>query len=342
MSINKINKRKILIIITIIMSFILILSSLSIGSTKIKIDKIILIFFNKIINANIDSNIENKDISIIWNIRFPRALLAFTVGGALSASGAVVQSILKNPLASPYTLGISSGASLGVGILVISGIYIPILGNFSLALVGFLCSLLTIVLLIAFASKVDKVLSNNTIILLGMVISLFLNAIFTILAALYTKDIEAVILWQMGSFSMKSWRYLKITIPFFALGLIGVLFYLSELDILTFGEEDAKSMGVETDKIKKHLFIFVAILTGAAVAIGGTIGFVDLIAPHVTRKLFGSKHSYVIPMSIVLGGMLMVISDLISRTIIIPIEIPVGAVTAIIGAPFFAYLYFRK
>ena len=118
--------------------------------------------------------------------------------------------------------------------------------------------------------------------------------------------------------------------------------FVKEMDVLTFGEEQAKSIGVEAEKVKKYLFLFVAILTGSAVSISGTIGFVDLIAPHIVRKIFGSKHSYVIPMSIVFGGCLMVITDLISRTIIVPSELPVGAVTAIIGAPFFAYLYFKK
>ena len=153
---------------------------------------------------------------------------------------------------------------------------------------------------------------------------------------------EAITLWQMGSFSMRGWSYLKAGIPFFLVGSIGIMAFVKEMDVLTFGEEQAKAIGVEAEKVKKYLFLFVAILTGAAVAISGTIGFVDLIAPHLVRKVFGSKHSYVIPMSVVFGGCLMVITDLISRTIIVPSELPVGAVTAIIGAPFFAYLYFKK
>ena len=141
---------------------------------------------------------------------------------------------------------------------------------------------------------------------------------------------------------MRGWSYLKAGIPFFFIGIIGVMAFAREMDVLTFGEEQAKSIGVQAEKVKKYLFLFVAVLTGAAVSISGTIGFVDLIAPHIVRKIFGSKHSYVIPMSIVFGGCLMVVTDLISRTIIVPSELPVGAVTAIIGAPFFAYLYFKK
>lgn len=342
MSISRDKKNKTLMILSIGLVFLIICIGTSIGSSNISIMDIISIISHKLFNTGLLEGIEAKDVSIIWSIRLPRVLLAFCVGGALAASGAVVQSILKNPLASPYTLGISSGASLGVGLLVVSGVAIPLLGNFSLPLVGFLCSLFTMIIVLLFANKVDKELSNTTIILTGMVFSLFFNAALTTLTALFTKKMEAITLWQMGSFSMRGWSYIKVGFPFFLIGLIGIMAFVKEMDVLTFGEEQAKSIGVEAEKVKKYLFLFVAILTGAAVAISGTIGFVDLIAPHLVRKVFGSKHSYVIPMSVVFGGCLMVITDLISRTIIVPSELPVGAVTAIIGAPFFAYLYFKK
>ena len=342
MNISKDKKSKALMILSIPLVILIICIGTSIGSSNISIMDIISIILHKVFNANLLEGIEAKDVAIIWSIRLPRVLLAFTVGGALAASGAVVQSVLKNPLASPYTLGVSSGASLGVGLLVVSGISIPFLGNFSLPLVGFISSLLTMIIVLVFASKVDKELSNSTIILSGMVFSLFFNAALTTITALFSNKIEAITMWQMGSFSMRGWSYLKAGIPFFLIGIIGIMAFVKEMDVLTFGEEQAKSIGVEAEKVKKYLFLFVAILTGSAVSISGTIGFVDLIAPHIVRKIFGSKHSYVIPMSIVFGGCLMVITDLISRTIIVPSELPVGAVTAIIGAPFFAYLYFKK
>ncbi|MGG7057012.1 FecCD family ABC transporter permease [Clostridium nigeriense] len=342
MNISRDKKNKTLMILSMPLVFIIICIGTSIGSSNISIMDIISIIVHKLFNINLLEGIEAKEVSIIWSIRLPRVLLAFSVGGALAASGAVVQSILKNPLASPYTLGVSSGASLGVGLLVVSGVTIPFIGNFSMPIVGFLCSLATMIIVLLFASKVDKKLSNNTIILTGMVFSLFFNAALTTLTALFTKKMESVTLWQMGSFSMRGWSYLKAGIPFFLIGIIGIMLFVKEMDVLTFGEDQAKAIGVETEKVKRYLFLFVAILTGAAVAISGTIGFVDLIAPHLVRKVFGSKHSYVIPMSVVFGGCLMVITDLISRTIIVPSELPVGAVTAMIGAPFFAYLYFKK
>jgi iron complex transport system permease protein len=336
------NKNKNLIILTIPTVFLIICLGISIGSSNINILDTINILLNKMLNIPLRESINPKDISIIWSIRLPRVLLAFMVGGCLAVSGAVVQSILKNELASPYTLGVSSGASLGAGLVIVAGISIPFLGGLTLPIVGFLFGLLTVYSVITFSAKIDKTMSNNTIILAGMVFSLFVNAILTTISALFSEDIQSITMWQMGSFSMKGWSYVKALVPFLIVGIIGVLKYSKEMDILTFGEEQAKAVGVDTTKVKKRLFIFSTTLTGSAVALSGTIGFVDLIAPHIVRKIFGSKHSYVIPMSFLFGGSLMVITDLISRTIISPSELPVGAITALIGAPFFAYVYFKS
>ena len=336
------NKNKSLTILSILLVFLVIIIGTSIGSSNIHILDTFSIILNKIFKLPLRDGINQKYISIIFSLRLPRVLLAFMVGGCLAVSGSVVQSILKNELASPYTLGVSSGASLGAGLVIVLGFSIPILGQLTLPLIGFLFGLLTVYGVIVFSSKIDKTMSNNTIILAGMVFSLFVNALLTTLTAIFSEDIKSISLWQMGSFSMKGWAYVKALIPFLIIGIIGILRYTKEMDILTFGEEQAQAVGVDTNKIKKHLFIHSAILTGSAIALSGTIGFVDLIAPHIVRKIFGSKHIYVIPMSFIFGGTLMVITDLISRTIVSPAELPVGAITAIIGAPFFGYVYFSK
>ena len=209
-------------------------------------------------------------------------------------------------------------------------------------LIGFIFGLITVFSVILFSTKFDKTMSNNTVVLVGMVLSLFVNALLTTLTAFFSNDLKTITLWQMGSFAMRGWTYVGLILPFFLIGMLGVFRYTREMDILTFGEEQAKAVGVNTYKVKRKLFVYCAILTGGSVALSGTIGFVDLIAPHVVRKAFGSNHRYVVPMSFLFGGGLMVIADLISRTIFAPIELPVGAVTALIGAPFFAYVYFKK
>lgn len=335
-------KRRLLLILAIPLVLIVISIGTSFGSSNINILDIASIIGNKLFNIPLLEGIEAKDVAIIWVIRLPRVLLAFSVGAALAVSGAVIQSILKNPLASPYTLGVSSGASLGVGVYIVLGISIPVIGNLALPVIGFICGVITVFSVIIFANKVDKGMSNSTVILAGMVFSLFTSAILTTITALCSESIQSITLWQMGSFAMRGWSYVQVGVPFFIVGLVIVLRYCREMDVLSFGEDQAKSVGVETKKVKKTLFVAVAVLTGSAVALSGTIGFIDLITPHVVRKTFGSNHKIVIPMCIVCGGCLMVITDLIARTIIAPSELPVGAITAIIGAPFFGYLYFSK
>lgn len=338
----RINQNNKAILLLILLTFLILFIGTSIGSASTSIRDILSIIAYKIFGIPLSKGIDNNDLAIIWNLRLPRVLLAFIVGSSLSVSGAVVQSVLKNPLASPYTLGVSSGASLGIGLLIVSGFSIPFMGKLTMPIVGFLCGIITIFAIVKFASIVDKGMSNTTIILSGMVFSLFFNAILTTITALYSEDIKSIVLWQMGSFSMKGWSYVKIGIPFFIIGITGVIFYCMEMDILSFGEEQAKSVGVDTSRIKRNLLVFSAILTGSAVALSGTIGFVDLIVPHLVRRMFGAKHKIVIPICIIFGGCFMVITDLVARTIIVPSELPVGAITALIGAPFFAYIYFKK
>jgi len=281
-------------------------------------------------------------VAIVWNLRLPRALLAFVVGAALSVSGAVMQSVLRNPLASSYTLGVSSGASLGAGIIILYGISVPLLGVMALPLAGFVFGLGTILLAISFASRLDSRMENNTIILTGMVFSLFVNAVTTLLSALSREQMQRLIYWQMGSFSMRDWPSVFILAPIALAGTLFVLHYNRELDMMTFGEEQASIMGVDLKRVKWTLLVTAAALTGSAIAFVGVIGFVDLVAPHIVRKLFGSSHRRVVPMSAVMGGAFMVLCDLVARTVVSPSELPVGAVSAIVGAPFFAYVYFGK
>lgn len=330
------------IVLSCIVLFVILWLGISTGTSDIGFLDTISIIGHKVINLPLAEHITAKDISIVWKLRLPRVLLAFLVGGCLATSGSIVQSVLKNELASPHTLGVSSGASLGAGLVIVSGISIPFISSFTLPFIGFISGLITVFSVIAFSQKIDRAMSNNTIILVGMVLSLFVNALLTTLTAFFSNDLKSIVIWQMGSFAMRGWDYVKLICPFFIIGILGVLRFTKEMDILTFGEEQAKAVGVDTNKVKKKLFIYCAVLTGGSIALSGTIGFVDLIAPHIVRKSFGSNHKYVIPMSFLFGGGLMVLTDLISRTIVAPIELPVGAVTAIIGAPFFAYVYFKK
>lgn len=330
------------IIIAVCVSLFVIIFGIALGSVYIPPAEIFNIILHKVRGINLPESIKPASVSIVWNLRMPRTLLAFIAGGALSVSGAVMQSVLRNPLASSYTLGVSSGASLGACIVIYYGITIPFASMLTLPLMGFVFGFGTILLSIAFASRIDGRMENNTIILTGMVFSLFINAVTTLMSALSREHMQRLIFWQMGSFSMKDWSTVFILAPVTIIGTIFITHFNRELDIMTFGEEQAQTMGVNLKRVKWILLITSAALTGSAIAFVGVIGFVDLVAPHIVRRLFGASHRYIIPMSALFGGAFMVICDLVARTVVSPSELPVGAVTALIGAPFFAYIYLGR
>ena len=294
----------------------------------------------KLFGQPLPADVGSSLVSILWEIRLPRACCAFIVGAMLSLSGAVMQSLLQNPLASSYTLGVSSGASLGAALIIVFEISIPALHYFLLPASGFVFGLATVFLVMAFSSRLDGDLRSHTIILFGMIFSLFVNAILTMLSAAYSRHMQRLILWQMGSFAGRRWVHAAILLVICVAGIIVACAYHRELDLMSFGEDTARSSGVDTKKGRLVLLVLSSILTGAAVCFTGVVGFIDLAAPHAVRRLFGSSHKYVLPMSALTGGSFLALADLISRTVFSPQEIPVGAVTALVGAPFFLWVYF--
>lgn len=280
--------------------------------------------------------------SILVSIRLPRVLMAFLAGAALASSGTVMQSVLRNPLASSYTLGVSSGASLLAAIVILTGFSLPLIGQFTLPLCGFAGGLATVFLAMGITARLDSSMENQTIILTGMVLSLFVSAMLTVLTALSHEYLNQLIFWQMGSFAGQTYANCLVLAVVTVLGLLLLQRHTLEMDLMTFGEEQALSAGVDLKKEKLVMIGLSALLTGTAVSFAGVIGFIDLIAPHVVRRIFGSRHRLTLPMSALFGGGFMVLSDLVARTVLSPTELPVGAITALIGAPFFAYVYFRR
>lgn len=324
----------------VVLSLAILLLGIVLGSVTVPALDVFGIMAHTLFDRSLPEHITDAQYAIVWNLRFPRVLLAFVAGAALSVSGAVMQSVLRNPLASSYTLGVSSGASFGAALVIFLGF--SAFSVFTLPILGFLFGLGTIFAVMAIASRMDGQMANHTIILTGMVFSLFINAITTLLFALFRENVQRMVLWQMGSFSMRDWHTVAILAPITLAGIIFIMRYKWELDVMTFGEEQANAIGVNSKNAKWVLLILAAALTGSTIAFVGVIGFVDLVAPHIVRRIFGSSHLVVIPMSALVGGMFMVLCDLAARTVVAPIELPVGAVTALIGAPFFAYIYFGK
>ena len=276
--------------------------------------------------------------SILLKIRLPRVLMAFCVGAALSMSGTVMQSVLRNALASSYTLGVSSGASLGAALSILLGLA----GLFVRPLMGFAFGMATVLLAMGLTSALDHSMEGNTIVLVGMVFSLFVNAVLTLITALSSEHLKELVFWQMGSFAGHGYVQVATMAAVSAVTMLVLMRFAWELDLMTFGDEQAESTGVAVRRVKWTLIALGALQTGVAVAFTGTVGFIDLIAPHLVRRMFGARHRIVLPMAALLGGAFMVLCDLVARTVLAPIELPVGAVTALVGAPFFAYVYFSR
>ena len=321
-----------------IVVFVMILA-VAIGSVFVPPLEIIRIVLYRTLGIGNIVDIADTHVAIIWNLRLPRVFLAFLAGALLSVSGAAMQSVLRNPLASSLTLGVSSGASLGAAlVLLLSVSFLPM---FTMPLLGFGFAMGVMVLVIGLAARMDGTLENNTIILLGMVVSLFINAVTMLLMTMNRESLQRLIFWQLGSVAMRDWMPVIILVVVLMLGVLVVLRHHREMDIMTFGEEAAKSMGVSMVRSKWILLIVAAAMTGSTIAFVGIIGFVDLVAPHVVRRLFGSRHYLLIPLAALFGGVFMVVADTIARTIAPPTEIPIGVITALVGAPFFAYIYLR-
>jgi iron complex transport system permease protein len=325
-------------------SFLLlsILLGISIGTVSVPIFTIIQIILSKLFGLFSLDQIDPMFSSIVLNIRLPRVILAGLVGASLAIAGAAFQGLLRNPLADPYTLGVSSGASVGAVVTLFFNLSIPMIGSFTLPLLSILFSWVTIFLVLAFARKIERSMRVETIILTGIIFSSFLGAIISLMIALTGDELRQIIGWLLGSVSMRGWEYIKIILPFFVLGSVILIFNTKELNAMSFGEERARHLGVNVQKRKLMILTAGSILTGAAVAVSGTIGFVGLVIPHLSRLLWGPDHRHLLPLSIITGSGFLILADLISRTIISPTELPIGVITALIGAPVFALILLQR
>lgn len=280
--------------------------------------------------------------SILWKIRMPRVVLAALIGASLAIAGAAFQGLLKNPLADPYTLGISSGASVGAVMTIFLGISIPALGMFTLPVFSMVGAACTMIIVLTFARLVDRSMKMETLILTGIIFSSFLGACISLMVALTGEQLREIIGWLLGSVSMRGWSYVQMVIPFMLIGTAIIWFNRRELNAMIYGEERAQYLGVNVKRSKYMILAGGSILTGAAVAASGTIGFVGLVVPHMIRLLIGADHRHLLTLSFLNGASLLVICDLVSRTIISPVELPIGVITSFIGAPVFAYIFFKQ
>jgi len=283
----------------------------------------------------------NPDYEIFIKVRLPRIILAAIVGAALASSGVVFQALLRNPLADPYILGISSGAGLGTVIAVISGINWTLWGRSPIALFAFAGALGT-VWLVWFISRLTGKFHVTGLLLAGVVVNAFFSAVIMFLTSVAKgQEIHATIFWLMGNMTEEDFFVLWMGAGCVLVGIL-ILFNISpQLNVLSFGEEDAKSIGVNTARIHTIAFAVAAFMTAVAVSLSGLIGFVGLVIPHGVRLVFGPDHRQLFPLSSIIGAIFLVAADTLARVIIAPAQLPVGVLTAIVGGPFFLVLLIK-
>lgn len=318
-----------------------ILLGVSIGSVSVPILQIVKIIGAEIFHYKPDGT-DPLFENIVMNIRLPRVVLAGLVGASLAIAGAAFQGLLRNPLADPYTLGVSSGASVGAVMTLFFGITIPAAGLFTLPLLSIVFAFITILFVLMFARQIDRAMRVETIILTGIIFSSFLGAVISLMIALTGDELRQIIGWLLGSVSMRGWDYVLILLPFLIIGSAILLSSSHELNAMSFGEERAFHIGVNVQRKKMLILIGGSILTGGAVAVSGTIGFVGLVIPHLTRLIWGPDHRHLLLLSMLTGSGFLILADLLARTIISPAELPIGVITALIGAPVFAVILMKR
>lgn len=278
---------------------------------------------------------------IVFRVRLPRIILAAMVGGGLAMAGATYQGLLQNPMADPYIIGISAGASLGAAVGVILRGRFAFFGLSTITLMAFGGALLTAFVVYNIA-RIGGRVPITTLLLAGVAVSALLSAVVSFLMVSASQSLHEIVYWMMGSLSGRGWAHVRASLPYLAIGGLVVLVYARELNIMLLGEETAENLGVNVELTKVVLLTAGSLMAAAAVSVSGIIGFVGLIIPHTVRLLTGPDHRILLPTTALVGAIFLVVADTIARTILAPAELPVGIITALAGAPFFLYLLRRQ
>lgn len=302
-------------------------ASLTLGSVDISFSTIVHTLLGKV---------QTTDEMVIWNIRFPRNIVGALVGANLAVSGAILQAVMKNPLADPGIVGVSSGAGLA-GVIML--IFMPE-ASILLTPVAFVGAMLSAAAVYALAWK--NGIRPTRIILAGVAVSAFLGSGISALLVFYSDKVQGALLWMVGGLSARSWPQVETLFPYTILGLVLALAGCKALTILSLGDETARGLGVPVERVRFSMTAVAALLAAGAVSVAGLIGFVGLVVPHIVRLIIGTDYKYVIPGSAILGAGVLVFCDTLGRVAFSPIEIPAGIIMAFLGAPFFLYLLRRS
>lgn len=290
-------------------------------------------------NMNQLADISQGIVAIIWDIRLPRIITGVMVGAGLAMAGTVFQAMLMNPLADPYTIGISTGAALGATIAIFVSAILQI-ASIAILPAAFTGALLTLLLVIRIAGR-HKNLSSSSLIIAGIIVSSIGSAAISFIKSLAGEEVSLIVFWLMGSLASRTWQHVLVIVPVVVIGLVIFWHYGQELNLLCTGEVNARNYGVNVGRIRMILLITASLVTAACVAVSGIIGFVGLVVPHILRQFVTTDHKYLMPISAIVGALLLMVADNLTRTVLW-VEIPVGVLTTLIGGPFFIYLFTRR
>lgn len=333
-------KKRVGLFIIMIIAYVFILGlSISLGAADISIKDAFYTLFKAIpfIGNMLHAKIPYTMTVIIFKVRMPRIIMASIVGMGLAVVGTSFQAVFKNPMADPYILGISSGAALGATI----GIVLHIGGNqwqvSTITIFAFLGAVLT-TLLVYNIAKVGRSLPVTKLLLSGIAVNFMISSIISIIMVFSREELQQIVFWSMGSFNAASANEIAMAAPFIIIGTLITLIFSRDLNIMLTGEETAKTLGVNIEHVKKLIIIISSLMVAAAVAFCGIIGFVGLIIPHILRLILGPDNKTLILFSALGGAIFLLLADTLARTVAAPAELPVGAITALLGSPYFLYL----
>jgi len=323
---------------------IAILYSLSFGAVALEKKDIFFLLLEESAGISLASSpIDEVTRNIILNIRLPRVLLAALVGASLAVAGATFQGLFRNPLADPYFIGLSSGAALGACLVMVGGFTLGgVLSGFgTVPMMAFAGGLAAIALVYNLARQGDHV-PVLLLLLAGIAVNAFLSALVSLFIFFSGEQMHQVIYWMMGSLGAARWSYIKVMLPYTIIGFGVIYFFARELNAMLLGEETAHYLGINIERCKKIFLAAASLLVAAAVSTSGSIGFLGLIVPHMIRFVSGPDHRFLLPASALGGAILLTLADTLARTVIAPAELPVGIITALLGAPFFIYLLSKR
>lgn len=284
---------------------------------------------------------EGVSANIILNVRLPRVVNVALVGAALSLCGAAMQGLLRNPLADGSTLGVSSGASLGAVLALALGVTLPGTAFGGTMLLAMIFAFLSLMLILALAYALDRSLATNSIILIGVIFSMFASSVMSLIISFSGDKLRSITFWTMGSLSGTGFAHARVLAAALLVCGAVVLAHARELNAMAIGEDDARHVGVNVRRVKLTLMIAVSVLIGVCVSVGGTIGFVGLVVPHMARMIVGPNHGRLLPASMLAGAIFLLLSDLAARTLLRPIELSIGVVTSLVGAVAFVLIFYR-